>query len=171
MKSCKLVALLGVAALVCGCEPKIGPADGNSAANGRRSAEGKAEEGTVALDAPGLNFKIRIPLDRARTDSQSKLLYPGSTITGIYIAAQPDSKTGSDGEVELRFASPDSPEKIAAWYRDRSRGQELILSSDTRDAAAYLLAGTEKENGDGFKLRLEPKAGGTDGRLTVRDKS
>ena len=170
MRSCKLVALLGAADLVCGCEAKIGTPDGNSAANNRRSAEGKAEEGTVALDAPGLNFKIRIPLDRARTDSQSELLYPGATITGIYIAAQPDSKTGSDGEVELRFASPEAPDKIAAWYRDKSRRHALTLSSDARDGAAFLLAGTAKEKGEGFRLRLEPKASGTDGRLTVRDK-
>jgi hypothetical protein len=170
MGSCKLAALAGVAVLICGCEAKLGSADGNSEANVQRSAEGKAEEGMVALDAPGLNFKIRIPLDRAQTDSQSELLYPGSTITGIYIAAQPDSKTGSDGEVELRFASPDAPEKIAAWYRDRNRQKALTLSSDTRDGAAYLLAGTGKGNEEGFRLRLEPKAAGTGGRLTVRDK-
>jgi hypothetical protein len=163
-------ALLGLAALVCGCEAKMGPADGNNVANGQRSAEGKAEEGSIALDAPGFNFKLKVPLDRATTDSRSKILYPGSTLTGIYIAAGPDSKAGSQGEVELRFASPDAPDKIAAWYRDQARLRALTLTSDSRDGAAYVLAGTEREKGDGFKVRLEPKGGGTDGRLTVRDR-
>lgn len=169
MKICNLLALAIAGALICGCEAKIGTSDANEASNVQRSAEGKAEEGSIALDAPGLNFKLRIPLDRARTDSQSKLLYPGSTITGIYIAAQPDSKGGSGGEVELRFASPDAPEKVAAWYRDRK--DAFTLSSDGREGDSHLLAGTQKEEGDGFKLRLEPKGAGTDGRLTVRDKS
>lgn len=169
MKKYGILALAVAGALICGCEAKIGTPDGNEAANVQRSAEGKAEEGSVALDAPGLNFKIKIPLDRARTDSQSKLLYPGATITGIYIAAQPDSKSGSDGEVELRFASQDAPEKVAAWYRDRK--DAFTLSSDGREGASYLLAGTQKDEGDSFKLRLEPKGAGTDGRLMVRDKS
>ncbi len=171
MKYGTVAVLLGVTALICGCEARIGPGDGNASANGRRSAEGKAEEGSIALDAPGFNFKLKVPLDRARTDSRSDLLYPGSTLTGIYIAAQPDSGAGSDGEVELRFASPDAPDKVAAWYRDQSRPKALNLSSDSKDGAAYVLAGTQKESGDSFKLRLEPKASGTDGRLTVRDKS
>jgi hypothetical protein len=171
MKIYEAALLLGLAALACGCEAKLGPADGNGATNGQRSAEGKAEEGSIALDAPGFNFKLKVPLDRARTDSQSKLLYPGSTITGIYVAAGPDSKAGSDGEVELRFASTDAPDKIAAWYRDQTRLETLSLVSDARDGAAYVLAGTEKGEGDGFKVRLEPKGSGTDGRLTVRDGS
>jgi len=170
MKFLDVASALGLAILVCGCEAKIGPSDGNGAANAHGSAEGKAEEGVVALDAPGLNFKIKLPLDRAQTNSQGKLLYPGSSITGIYIAAKSDSKTGPGGEAELRFASPDPPEKVAAWYRDRNRAQALTLSSDVKEGAAYLLAGTE-ENGDGFKVRLEPKAGGTDGRLTVHDRN
>jgi hypothetical protein len=171
MKSNGLALLTGLAILACGCEAKIGAPDGDESANGARSAEGKAEEGTIALDAPGLNFKIRVPLDRARTDSKSKMLYPGSTITGIYIAAEADSKTGNDGEVELRFASPDAPDKIAAWYRDQNRLRSLTLSSDTREGSAYVLTGAEKEKGDAFGVRLEPKDGGTDGRLMIRDKS
>jgi hypothetical protein len=165
-----IAVLLGAAALVCGCEAKIGPADGN-ASNGQASAEGKAEEGSVAFDAPGFNFKLKIPLDRARTDNEGKILYPGSTVTGLYIAAHPDSKSGSDGELELRFASPDAPDKVAAWYRDPARAENFTLSSDGRDGNGIVMAGTQKEDGDGFKLRLEPKATGTDGRLTIRDKS
>ncbi len=170
MKAHIATALLGLAVLAGGCDAKIGTADGNEAENGRPSAEGKAEEGTIALDTPGFNLKLKVPLDRARTDSQSKLLYPGSTLTGIYVAAGPDSKSGSDGEAELRFTSADPPDKVASWYRDQTRLQTLTLTSDSREGAAYVLTGTEKEKGGGFKVRLEPKGSGTDARLTVRDR-
>jgi hypothetical protein len=166
MKNVWAAALLGLATLVCGCEAKIGPADGNGSSNRQGSAEG-----TIGLDVPGFNLKLKVPLDRATTDSQSKLLYPGSTVTGIYVAAGPDSKAGSEGEVELRFASPDAPDKIAAWYRDQSRAQPLTLTADAKHGSAFVLAGTQRDKGDRFKVRLEPKGSGTDGRLTVRDGS
>jgi hypothetical protein len=176
MKSRNVLAVTVLAALACGCDARTGPSDDNGAINARGPAEGKAEEGVVALDAPGLSFKIKLPLDRAGTDGKSKLLYPGSYLTGIYIAARSDSKTGAGGEAELRFASSDPPDTVAAWYRNQHRLQAVVLSSDDRDGAALVLLGTEKVSGDGFKVRLEPKAvgtvgaDGTDGRLTVHDR-
>ena len=134
------------------------------------SAEGKAEEGQIAFSTPGFDVKLDVPLDRAETEDQGKILYPGSKVTGLYIAANPDSKSGSDGEVELRFATPDPPDKVAAWYRDPARAEHFTLSADSREGAAFLLAGTEKGEDQGFRLRLEAKGAGTDGRLVVRDK-
>ena len=171
MKPFHILALLGFAALVGGCEAKIGPAEGNAAANGSSSAEGKAEEGTIALDAPGFNFKLKVPLDRAHAENDGKILYPGVTLTGIFVDAHPNSDADSDGEVELRFSSPDGPDKVAAWYRDPARAPHFSLSSATREGGAFLFTGTRRDQDGSFKLRLEPKGAGTDGRLTVRDKS
>ena len=168
MKLHGIAVLLGAAALLCGCEAKVGPAGGNAAANGPVSAQGKAEEGSVAFNAPGFNFKLKVPLEQADTDNEGKILYPGARVTGLYIAAHPDSKGGPAGEVELRFASPDPPDRVAAWYRDPARAANFTLSSETKDGAAFVMAGTKKGEGDGFRLRLEPKASGTDGRLVIR---
>jgi hypothetical protein len=164
------LCLLGAAALVCGCEAKIGNDAGKAGENGQSSAEGKAQEGQIALDAPGFSLKLNVPLDRAKTESDDKILYPGSTLTGLFIDAHPDKKTGADGEVELRFASSDPPDKVAAWYRDPARAQDFSLSSDGREGGALVMAGIRKDDNEGFRLRLEPKGNGTDGRLLIRDK-
>jgi hypothetical protein len=170
MKSRKMAALLAVAALICGCEAKIGTGDGNVVANGQSSAEGKAEEGSIALDAPGFNLKLKVPLDQAHTENDGKILYPGVTLTGLFVDAHPDTKAGSDGEVELLFSSPDSPDKVAAWYRDPGRAPNFSLSSDSKEGAAFLFTGTRRDDDGSFKLKLEPKGSGTDGRLAIRDK-
>jgi hypothetical protein len=169
MKISNIAVLIGATALACGCEAKVGTR-GNEA-SGPPSAEGKAEEGKIAFSAPGLDVRLSIPLDETTTRNEGKILYPGTRVTGMYIAAHPDSKTGSDGEVELRFATPDPPEKVAAWYRDPARAGDFTLRSDGRDGAASIMSGVEKKDGDGFRLRLEPKGAGTDGRLILRDRA
>jgi hypothetical protein len=166
----RMAVVLGAAALVGGCEAKMGNGATDSASNGSASAEGKAEEGKIAFSAPGFDLKIQVPLDRAEADGDNHILYPGSKLTGMYIDAHPNAKAGSDGEVELRFGTPDAPEKVAAWYRDPGRAGDFALTSTAREGPAFVLAGTEKGDGNGFRLRLEPKGTGTDGRLTLRDK-
>jgi hypothetical protein len=162
--------LVGAGLLAAGCEAKIGNGQDAVDSNGSASAEGKAEEGQIAFSTPGFDVKMNVPLDRAETDDQGKILYPGSKVTGLYIAANPDSKSGSDGEVELRFATPDAPDKVAAWYRDPARSENFAIKSDGKEGAAFLLTGTEKGEDNDFRLRLEAKGTGTDGRLVVRDK-
>ena len=170
MRIGKYALLLGAALLAAGCEARIGNGQDEIESNGQASAEGKAEEGQIALDAPGFDVKLNVPLDRADTDHEGKILYPGSKITGLYIAAGPDSKSGSDGEVELRFATPDPPDKVAAWYRDPARAGDFAIKSEGKEGSAFLLTGTEKDDQQDFRLRLEAKGAGTDGRLVVRDK-
>ncbi len=166
----KMTVLLGAALAVAGCEARIGNGQDAADSNGQASAEGKAEEGQIAFSTPGFDVKINVPLDRAETEDQGEILYPGSKVTGLYIAANPDSKSGSDGEVELRFATPDAPDKVAAWYRDPARSENFTLSADGKEGAAFVFTGTEKGEQNGFRLRLEAKGTGTDGRLVVRDR-
>ena len=169
MRIGNMAMLAGAALLIAGCEARIGNGQSDTDSNGQASAEGKAEEGQIALSTPGFDVKMNIPLDRAETDDQGKILYPGSKVTGLYIAANPDSKSGSDGEVELRFATPDPPDKVAAWYRDPARAENFAITSDGKEGAAFLLTGTEKGEDNDFRLRLEAKGTGTDGRMIVRD--
>lgn len=160
-------------ALLEGCDAKIGRnASGEAAANSLGSAEGKAEEGKIALKAPGFDISIAVPkqmTDRAKSDHDSELLYPGSAISGMYIAAGEGS---GKGEVELRFTSADPPEKVAAWYRDPARQANFSVGEARRSGSEIAIEGSEKADGQTFKLRLGPRGGGgTSGRLTVRDKS
>jgi hypothetical protein len=171
MMRMRMALMLGSAFLVLGCEAKIGEGEGNAASNDSASAEGKSEEGQIALSMPGFDVKMNVPLDKAETDDQGKILYPGSKVTGLYIAAHPDAASGSDGEVELRFATPDPPAKVAAWYRDSARAPDFSLTADGKEGEAYVLAGEQKEDKESFRLRLEADGAGTDGRLVVRDKN
>jgi hypothetical protein len=155
------------------CDAKIGGNEsGGAAANSQGSAEGKAEEGKIALKAPGFDISIAVPkqtTERAKSDHDSDLLYPGSAISGMYVAAGEGS---GKGEVELRFTSADPPEKVAAWYRDPARQANFSVGEAKRNGSDILVEGREKGDGQTFKLRLGARdGGGTDGRLTVRDKS
>ncbi len=170
MGTLRSALLLGAALALAGCEARIGNGHDETNRNDQASAEGKAEEGQIAFSTPGFDVKMNIPLDRAETEDQGKILYPGSKVTGLYIAANPDAGSGSDGEVELRFATSDPPEKVAAWYRDPARAPDFALSADGKEGAAFLFTGTEKGDDQGFRLRLEAKGAGTDGRLVVRDR-
>ena len=168
MKQIGIAALSAAAILAAGCEAKIGNDAGPAGdGNGQASAEGKAKEGQVAIKAPGLDLSVSIPMEATgRGQHDGKLLYPGATPTGVYIAGG----EGGEGEVEIRFRAGDAPEKVAAWYRDPARGPDFTLENPRQEGADFVASGTQKEDGQSFRLRLAPRAGGgTDGRLVVRD--
>jgi hypothetical protein len=171
MATSRLTAAAAALVLLSGCEAKVGPAADNMAeTNGAAaSAEGKAEAGKFTLDTPGFDLSFNIPVNTAKTGKDSRLLYPESTVTGLFIAAGPKAPDGSDGEVELRFRSDDAPDRVAAWYRDAARADQFRIDSSGQEGSEIRLAGTEKEDGQSFRIRLGPGAGGgTDGRLTIR---
>ena len=169
MKNLTIAALAAAAVLTGGCEAKIGNDAGPAGdANGQASAEGRAEEGQVAIKAPGLDLSVSIPMEvTGQGDVEGKLLYPGAAPTGVYIAGG----EGGNGEVEIRFRSGDAPEKVAAWYRDPARAADFELQSSGQEGSDFVASGTQKEDGQSFRLRLAPHAeGGTDGRLVIRDR-
>jgi hypothetical protein len=171
MNGSNYLTALAAAALLCGCDAKIGKDEEGNQAAAPVSAEGKAEEGKLAIKAPGFDLSVDIPkgmTDRAKADQDSKLLYPGATVSGLYVAG---GDNGQGSEVELRFNSADAPDKIAAWYKDPARAGDFKLGSSAQEGGGYALSGTEAEGKQDFKLRLTPKGGGgTDGRLTLRDR-
>jgi hypothetical protein len=173
MNRSSLCTALAAASLLCACD-STDRADppGNVAANSQVSAEGKAEEGKISLKMPGLDMTLSLPkgvAEQARTERDSKLLYPGATLRGMAIAAGPDSEKSGDSEVEIRFSSPEPVDKVAAWYRDPARAAGFQLKRAAKEGDAWLLAGVQKRDDHQFKLRLSPRPGaGTDGQLTVR---
>ncbi len=167
----KMIAAIAAAALLAGCEAKIGKSD-EADAGANVSAAGKAEEGSFSINAPGFKMKLDIPeslANRASIDSDSDIVYPGAKMRGIHIEAEGDD--GKDG-VELSFTSPDTPAKVAGWYRDPARAEKFAITTDREEAGGYALAGTEADDGDPFTLTLQPlDGGGTDARLTLQDKN
>jgi hypothetical protein len=167
-----LCTALAAAALLCACDSKarLDEPD-NAAENSHVSAEGKSEEGKISLKMPGVDMTLSLPkgvADEARAERDSKLLYPGSILRGMAIAAGPDSDRSGNSEVEIRFSTPDPVDSVAAWYRDPAR-EGFKLRRAARDGDAWLITGVQKRDEHGFKLRLGPRSGGgTNGRLTIR---
>lgn len=163
-------ACLLAALLLAACEAKVGMDDQSGTA---ASAAGKAESGTLSIDTPGFDMKLKIPeAIRAEIGGDNDVIYPGSTLGGLHVAAQADGG-GGNGSVEMRFTSPDAVDKVAAWYRDPARAADLKVASAGRQGEAVVMNGVtvDRDGGGGpFTLRLRPNAGGTEGVLTLSDR-
>ncbi|HEY0043377.1 MAG TPA: hypothetical protein VGB62_02400 [Allosphingosinicella sp.] len=168
-------AAAGVLALLAACgEKQEGEGSGNGAGNGAAaanaqvSAEGKSEEGKLTIKAPGFDVALSIPAGMAkktRAQNDSKVIYPGSRIGGIYVAA------GENGgsEVEMRFATDAAPDQVAAWYRDPARKEGFALEGLKREGAGYVVTGTQTRDKHNFRAQLSPAGGGgTEGRVLIR---
>lgn len=169
---CLLAAFAAASALgACDSTDRADPPE-NVSANSQVSAEGKAEEGKISLKMPGVDMTLSLPkgvADQARTERDSKLLYPGATLRGMAIAAGPDSDKSGDSEVEIRFSTPDPVDRVAAWYRDPARVGGFQLQRAAKEGDSWVVGGIQKRDDHSFKLRLSPRpGGGTDGQLTVR---
>ena len=177
--------VVAAAALLGACEARIGknsdeeaagPQGSASASSGgvaEPSAQAQAKEGQLSIDAPGFQMKLDIPKElanRAEIDSNSGILYPGSSLSGMHVEAR--KRSGAEqSHVELRFTSSDAPAKVAAWYRDPARAAEFTIGTVRQNGAGYAIQGTEKGDGDPFDLTLNPRGGGTEGVLRLRDRS
>jgi hypothetical protein len=173
MKTARLLPIAATAALLvlAACEARIGN-DVRPGGNG--SAENKAEEGQVSINAPGVQMKINIPeglRHEASIHDDGGLVYPGSTMSGMHIEGGHDGDQGkSEGQVELRFASNAAPDTVAHWYRDPARAHDFTIASQSRDGPAYVFAGTRTDGRGRFRASLAPRAGGgTDGRVLLSD--
>src|SRR5688572_5110910 len=129
----RLFPAVAAAALLAGCDVRLGHDDEQANAGGNVSAAGKAEEGQLSVSAPGFEMKLEIPESvrrEAGMDDDSGLIYPNARFSGIHVqGGRHSGHGGADGEVELRFASSDSPDVIARWYRDPARASEFRVAS------------------------------------------
>lgn len=172
MNASRLLPLAATAAalVLVACEARFG---NDAGPTGNGSAENKAQEGEVSINAPGVQMKINIPeglRHEASIHDDSGLIYPGSTMSGMHIeGGRDDGPRKSDGEVELRFASTDPPDRVAHWYQDPARGSSFALSSSGREGEAWVFAGTKRDGGGRFRIRLVAQGSGTDGRVLLTE--
>ena len=127
----------------------------------------------MSISAPGFDMKIDIPEGIRRgadMDDDSGVIYPNSNFAGIHVeGGRHEGRGKSEGEVELRFTSTDSPDLVARWYQDPARASDFTVATSSREGAAWLFAGTRREGGR-FRIRIEPRAaGGSDGRALLSD--
>lgn len=171
----KMIAATAALTLLAACD--VGAREDQEAApstdapRGETAAGGKAEEGQLSIKAPGFDMKINMP--KALTNqpdlaSDNPLLYPGASVSGMHIEASTGGRDQSG--VEIRFASPDAPSKVAAWYRAAAQKQGFSITSERRDGDASVFTGSQKSDGDPFTLRLAPAGAGTEGRLTLHER-
>ena len=171
MKTAPLT-LATVLALLSACEMKVGGEDKEKqGAQQTASAEGKSEEGSISIDAPGFDMKLNIPdALRAEVGADVDVLYPGSKLAGLHVQANDGSGSGEDS-VELRFTTADAPAKVAAWYRDPNQAKELTITSAQQQGQGYRIIGTSNGDSDPFTLTLTPATGGgTEGRILLQDR-
>jgi hypothetical protein len=177
------MALLKASLPVCaalaaaGCSMPSGEAErreaDNQIAQAKAGAEGKAEEGRVSIQAPGVDIAINVPdamRGRARANTRNDMLPPGTQVSGLHVQGDGGDPSRGRDSVELRFTSAEAPERVAAWYRDPARRGKFTISSARREGGSIVLAGTSKDGGP-LTVRLSPDAGsGTDGRLILVDR-
>ena len=164
--------MFALAASVLACSGCGGPGEEDNlvASNQSVSAEGKAQEGKISVKAPGVDITISVPKEltgEAKAGKDSKILYPGATLAGMAIAADDKDRQG-DTDVEMRFKTADSPDTVAAWYRDPARADGFRLDSAKREGTEFVFTGVQRRDNHPFKVTLGPGAGGgTEGRLRI----
>jgi hypothetical protein len=163
-------ALLAALALLSACGRGRGAADDLDA---NFAGAENAEEGKVALKGPGFDLSLNVPnmARHATADKDNSLIYPGSRISGMNIAAGLGAEGGKgQNEVSLRFRSDDPPAKVAAWYSDPARRHEFQLGKQARDGDSFAFEGSTGKQGDAFRVRFGPAAGGgTEANITIHD--
>lgn len=164
-----VVGTAAAALLLAGCEMSV-KRDGETGTSANAAAPAAVRDGQISIDTPGFDMKLDIPdALRSQISGDSNLIYPGSKIGGLNIAAGQDAGQGK-GRVQMRFTTPDAPDKVAAWYRDPARAAELTGVSVAREGGGYRVSGGAKGGGDPFDLRLSAApGGGTLGELLLRD--
>lgn len=172
MRPIRLVPAIAAFALLGACEARIGNDAPPIAENA--TAEGRAEEGRVTIEAPGFNMSISIPeglRSEANMDDNDGLIYPGANFSGIHVLGRDDNQkaSGDRSEVELRFTSADPIDRVVAWYRDPARAQEFSIASAAREGEGFVLRGTRRPDNGAFTLRLAQRGGGVDARLLLVD--
>jgi hypothetical protein len=174
MKGSKHIGLIAGLLLLAGCDLRVGEGEG-SAADGNVSAAGKSEDGRLSVSAPGFEMNVDIPESisaEAQMDDDSGVIYPNARFSGIHVEGGRDGGHGSDGEVELRFASGDAPDAVARWYADPGRAADFTLASNGREGADFVISGAMKKEKGQFRVRLSPRSGGgTDGQVVLSDRN
>jgi hypothetical protein len=118
---------------------------------------------------PGFEGKINIPgiqLGGKDMDIDGMKLYPGTQLHDIDVT---DDKGPGNGRVDMRFTSPDGPDKVAAYYAGAVRDKDFRDIKVVRDGGKATLT-AKKPDGDDLTIMMEPSEGGTTGEILIKDK-
>ena len=147
----RFVLLTAASALaLSGC----GAGDADESANAANAMPpSKTENGQLTARVQGVDLKINLPAPIRRMTEDDDFLPPRAR-----------TQRGGAGR---RFHSDETPEGVAAWYRDSARASRFTVTGVTRDGDAWVLAGTARGGGT-LSVRLTPAAGGgTDGTVVI----
>lgn len=177
LRSLSVVVLGAAAAAACDLPPsseaeKQEAANQMAAERRRAGAEGKAEEGRLSIKAPGIDIAIAVPdavRERAQANVESEFLPPGSRARGIHVEGDGGNRAAGRDSVEIRFAAPQAPAEVVAWYRDPARRAKFTISGAERAEGEQVLTGTTAD-GAPMRVHIAARATGTDGRLVLVDR-
>ena len=170
---CAAAAAAGACSMPSG-EGERREADNAMAARQEKAgAEGKAEEGRLSIQAPGVDIAINVPdamRGRARADTDSDVLPPDAQVSGLHVQGDGGDRARGRDSVELRFTAAEPPDRVAGWYRDPARRDHFTIAEARREGNVLVLAGASRDGGP-MTVRLSAGAGGgTDGRLILVDR-
>ena len=161
--------------LLTACEMKVGKdaGDKDSASlkvgeDGNVAITAKDGDDGVSVSLPSFDAKVKVPgieLGGDNMDIDGMKLYPGSKLSGINVT---DQKGEGNSRVEMRFTSPATPDKVAAYYANAARDEDFSnINVANADGRATLTA--KKSDGDDLTITMEPAAGGTTrGQILIR---
>ena len=119
----------------------------------------------VALNIPGFNATLSLP-DLAlgdHLDLNGIKLAPNSKVGNVDIVAHDHDggSKGSDGNVRVDFTNPDAPAALIAYYgRAATDAGYATVTSDANGLTAH-------KGGKQFALAVQPRGGGSAGRITI----
>jgi len=170
----KAVLGLSVPLLMLGaCEMKV---DTDGAAKNSASVDVTADGNVaisdgadgVSISVPGFEGKMKIPgmaLGGENMDIDGMKLYPGTKLSGINVT---DQSGAGQGVVEMRFTSPATPDKVAAYYAAAAPKSDFRDVVVTNGKQASKLTAT-KGDGDTLAITIHPAPGGSAGTISIRD--
>lgn len=169
-----LLAMTLPLVLLAGCKMKVGDDGGKDDASVSIGSDGNvaasAAQGGVSVSVPGFEAKVNIPnveLGGADMDIDGMKLYPGTKLSGINVT---DRDGPNNGVVDMRFTSPGSPDKIAAYYAQAARAEGFTDIKVGNEAGTATMTGL-KSDGDLVTISATPAAGGSAGRILIKDRS
>lgn len=130
--------------------------------------DGDGNSASLSLDLPGFKGNIKLPdakIGGKDFDLNGVKLYPGSTIKhlNVSINALAGNSSGDEkGDVDVRFTSPATPDKVHGYFKDK-----LTAAGFTLHDAGMGLTGTT-DDGKPVTIDLAPAgADSTDGTIHI----
>ncbi len=115
--------------------------------------------GNLKIDSNGFKADLKLPkfsLDAGDFEMNGVHLYPGSTISGINVAAQDKdgAKSDSKGKVSVSFASPAAAATVRDWLKERLNKAGFSVADDGNGLTG------KTDDGQPFAMKLEDDGAG-----------